>query len=258
MTRAGKAVGVFLGGVVGVSAWATPPAPVGPAGYTPLQPPPAIGSAQMPGPMATPMTAGPMRVALSDVVSADYRDAVLAVVRKPTISTRSTSDEVVCDPAQFDWLLAHPDRVALAWQRLKVPCTDITDIGNGQFAWTDPDGSVVVWQAVGKFPDGVVWYATGKVKPGTVGPTVPVKAVVVVSYTRRQAANGGTAITPTAQGYMQTDSRAAAAVMRMLGPTTPKLAEQSAEQMLFFFSGIARYVTVHPEKAEELLAPAKK
>jgi hypothetical protein len=208
--------------------------------------------------MAAPMNAGPMRIVLNDVVNADYREAVLAVVRKPTLSTRSASDEVVCDPAQFDWLLAHPDRVALAWQRLKVPCVDITDLGNGRFAWTDPDGSEVTWQPVGKFTDGVVWYATGKVKPGTVAPTVPVKAVVIVSYGKRQTANGGTAISPVVQGYLQTDSRAASTVMRMLGPTTPKIAEQSAEQLLFFFSGIARYIMVHPEKMDELLAPAKK
>jgi len=256
MIRVGRAIGVFLGGVVGVSAWAGQP-PAGPSGFTPM-PPSASGSMQMPGPMTPPMNAGPMRIALADVVSADYREAVMSVVRKPTISTRGTSDEVVCDPAQFEWLLDHPDRVSLAWRRLKVPCMEITDLGNGRFSWTDPDGSEVVWQAVGRFPDGVVWYATGKVKPGVVAPTVPVKAVVIVSYTKRRTPNGSIALSPVVQGYMQTDSRTATTVMKMLGPTTPKLAEQSAEQLLFFFGGIARYITVHPEKTDELLAPAKK
>ena len=40
----------------------------------------------------------------------------------------------------------------------------ITDAGNGQFVWTDENGSEVAWRTVGTFADGLVWYATGKVK----------------------------------------------------------------------------------------------
>ncbi len=254
MTRAGKAVGVVLGGMVGLAASAQ--TPVGPTGYSPVASPP-MTAMQMPGPMTQPMNAGPTRVVLADVVAADYREAVLSVVKKPTVSTRSASDSVVCDPKLYEWMLDHPDRVSLAWQRLKVPCVAISDQGNGRFGWTDEDGSAISWQPVGRFPDGVIWYATGKVKPGAVAPVVPVKAVIILTYPKRQLANGDTAISPVVQGYLQTDSRAASAVMRMLGPTTPKLAEQAAEQLLFFFAGIGRYAYTHPEKTQDLLAPAK-
>lgn len=248
MTRAGKALGVFLGGVLGSAAAAGPPgdalAPPGP---------------QMPaGPMAPMTTAGPMKLGLADVLDPNYRDAVLAVVRKPTVSTRGVSEEVVCDPAVYDWLLEHPDRVCLAWNRLKVPCVQIADAGNGRFLWTDPDGSEVVWQTVGRFPDGIVWYATGKVKATPVTPLVPVRVVAVVTYAKRPRPDGTTAVTPMVQGYLHSDSRAANAVLRVLGPTTPKLAEQAADQLLFFFNGIARYTHAHPEQAEALLAPPKK
>ena len=54
------------------------------------------------------------------------------VVRKPTISTRGRVRRVVCTPAVYEWLLDHPDRVSLAWRRLKVPCVEITDAGKGQ------------------------------------------------------------------------------------------------------------------------------
>jgi hypothetical protein len=254
MKRAGKAVGLFLGGVLGAAAGAAPP------GVGDLAPnPPQSPAPQMPmGPMAPSTTAGPARVGLADVLHPNYREAVLAVIRKPTISTRGVSEDVACDPAVYEWLLDHPDRVSLAWHRLRVPCVQIADGGNGRFVWTDPDGSEVVWQTVGRFPDGVVWYATGKVKASAVTPTVPVRVVVIVTYPRKALPTGGTAVSPVVQAYLHTDSRAASTVMRVLGPTAPKLAEQSAEQLLFFFSGIARYTHAHPEKAEELLAPPKK
>jgi len=236
MTGAGRTRGVVFGSVVAM----------------------ACAAAAPPGMPALPMGAGPPRVALADVVEPRFRDAVLAVVRKPTISTRATADDLICPPALYDWLLAHPDRVALAWRRLKVPCVEIADAGNGTFTWADGDGSELVWQAVGRFPDGLVWYATGKVKPSPVTPTVPIKAVVVMSHPNRPTADGKAAITPSVQVFLQTDSRAATLVLRLIGPTAPKLAQEGAEQLLMFFGGVAQAATARPEKAEELLAPARK
>jgi hypothetical protein len=235
-------LGALFGSVVAAAAAVAQPPQLSPA--------PAYPSA-MPAP-------APGRVVLSEVVEPGHRDAVLAVVRKPTLSTRGTADDVVCTPAVYDWLLDHPDRVALAWQRLKVPVVDITDAGKGKFAWTDGEGSELVWQTVGRFPDGLVWYATGKVKPSAVTPSVPVRAVVVMTHPKRPAKDGAAALTPAVQAFLQTDSKATNLVLRLLGPTAPKMAQEGAEQLLFFFSGIARYVQAHPEKADELLAPAKK
>lgn len=255
MFRAGKVIGVFLGGVIGATAAAAPPMQLGfptPSQAMPGPNPPAM----MPMGPTAPGMAGPTRVSLADVVDPQYRDAVLAVVRKPNISTRGASDDVVCDPALYGWLLDHPDRVSLAWNRLKVPCVQITDLGEGRFGWTDPDGSEVAWRTVGRFPDGVVWYATGKIKPSAVAPVVPVRVVVILTHPRRSVGNA-VALSPVVQGYVQTDSRTANAMMKVLGPTAPKLAEQAADQLLFFFNGVARYTTAHPDKAETLLAPPK-
>jgi len=215
------------------------------------QPPASMPVAPMPSTSLT-------RIVLSEVVSAPYRDAVVAVAKKPTLTTRGTYPEFLCTPAVFEWLLEHPDRVSLAWQRLKVPCVEIVDSGNGKFTWNDGEGSELSWQTVGRFPDGLVWYATGKVKASAVTPTVPVKAVVVVCYPKKKAEDGTATFSPVAQVYLQTDSKAANIVLRLLGPTAPKLAEQGAEQLLFFFAGIGKYVQKHPEKYDELLAPAKK
>jgi len=250
MTTAGQSLAVLLG--CALTAAAAPP----PGGLVAPGQPTAMPGAAM-SPMGSMTSAGPARISVSEVVEPAFRDAVARVIGKPTLSARGTCDEVLCTPAVYDWLVEHPDRVALAWRRMKVPCVEIADLGNGRFAWAE-DGSELVWQTVGRFPDGVVWYATGKVKPAPVGPTVPVRAVVVMSYPKQPAGGGLAAVRPVAQAYLHTDSRAANMVLRVLGPTAPKLAQEGAEQLLFFFNGVARYVQAHPEKAEMLLGPAKK
>ena len=227
----GKALGLLIGSALGGGAWAVP------------QQPPAMTAPTTPAPLT-----------FGEVVQPAFKETVLKVVRQPTISTKYTSDEVTFGREMYEWLLNHPDRVSLAWRRMKVGCVEITDLGNGKFGWNDDQGSELVWQTVGTFPDGVVWYATGKVKPSPVTPSVPVKAVVVLAYPSKKEGK----LAPVTQVYLHTDSRAATMITRMLGPTAPKLAEQGAEQLLFFFNGIGRYVTANPDKAEALLAPAKK
>jgi hypothetical protein len=200
----------------------------------------------------------PAKLVLADVVEAKHRDAVLAIVKKPTITTRGVSQEITVTPAVYEWLLDHPDRTSLAWQRLKVPCVEIKDTGKGAFTWSDGEGSELAWQPVGKFKNGLVWYATGKVKCTPVTPTVPVKAVVVMQHPGKPTDGGTAVLTPVTHVYLQTDSKAAAVVLKIIGPTAPKIAEQGAEQLLYFFTGIARYLQKHPERSEELLGPKKK
>jgi hypothetical protein len=209
-------------------------------------------------PAKSAMSAPMPKVTLSDVVKPEFRDAVMKVVGKPTISTAASGEEVVCTVAVYEWLYDHPDRVALAWQRLKVPSITITDLGGGKFAWADDNGSEVVWQTVGTFPDGRVWYATGKVKGAKALPAIPVQGVIIVTHPKKVEKDGVALFAPSAQAYLHTDSRAANLALRALGPQAPKLAEDAAMQLLDFYGGIANYVQKHPKQADELLGPAKK
>jgi hypothetical protein len=193
------------------------------------------------------------RVAVTDAVSPAFRDAVGKVLKAPTVTARFAEEAFLAHANVYQWMLDHPDRVSLAWGRLQVPCVEITDLGNGRFSWTDEHGSELTWQAVGRFADGLVWYATGKVKPAALLPMVQVRAVVVL----RHPAAGANALKPEVAAYVQTDSRAANAILRMLGPAAPKLAEQGAEQLLYFFSGVARYLAKHPDQVQAVLAPKK-
>ena len=236
MRRVGKTLGILLGGAFGAAA-ADPPTRV------------------MPAPQS--MAAPAPRANLADVVQPEFRDAVAKVVRNPTITTKATGEEVVCTVEVYEWLYDHPDRVALAWQRLKVPAITIADLGGGKFMWSDENGSEVVWQTVGKFADGRVWYATGKVKGGKLAPAIPIQGVIVVNHPRKVEKDGVALFQPTAQAYMHSDSRAANLALKALGPTAPRLAEDAAEQLLDFFGGVASYVQKHPKEADALLGPAK-
>jgi hypothetical protein len=202
--------------------------------------------------------AGAPVVALTDVVDVKYRTDVAAVMAKPTISAKHSEEPFAANPTVYQWLLEHPDRAAVAWERIGVPCLPIKERSPGLYEFKDENGSDVTWQAVGTFAEGRVWYASGKVKPGALMPTVPVKAVVVARYPNVTQADGSKKIAPTASVYFQTESRAAATVLRIAGPAAPRMAEDGAEQMLFFFSGLARYLDKHPDQTAAILTPAKR
>ncbi len=212
---------------------------------------------------AVPVAKAPTQTAtkqptLLDFVAEAHRDSVAAVLKSPTLSAKASEEEFAAHPAVYDWLLDHPDRTALAWQRLKVPCVDIADNGKGQFHWADENGSELNWQAVGEFTNGRVWYATGKVKPGALIPMIPVKAVAVLHAARSEPDKAGVCqYKPTANVYIQCDSRLANAALRLAGPSAPKMAEEGAGQFLYFFSGIGRYLERKPEQVETVLAPPK-
>jgi hypothetical protein len=179
------------------------------------------------------------------------RDKAAKVVQAPTITAHGPSEEF---PGNFyDWLLDHPDRVALAWRRLGVPCMGITNHGNGTFGWNDGQGCDLTWQSAWSGSNGRVWYAEGQVRPGPHLPLVTVRAVAVLRYSKRRESDGRTFVTHEADVYMQTDSRAAALVMKLIGPAAPRLAEEGATQLLLFFSGVSRHIDAYPEQTFSLL-----
>jgi hypothetical protein len=53
--------------------------------------------------------------------------------------------------------------------------------------------------------------------------------------------------------FLHTDSKTAALVTKAFGDSAPKMARQGSEQLLMFFSGIAKYAHDKPEKARGLL-----
>ena len=109
------------------------------------------------------------------------------------------------------------------------------------------------WLAVGRGAGCRVWYAEGHARPGPLLPLIPVRAVAVLRYAQRRDEDGRLVMTHEVDVYVQTDSKAAALVTRLIGPAGPRLAEQGAAQLLLFFSAMARHLDAHPEQIPALM-----
>jgi hypothetical protein len=184
---------------------------------------------------------------------APTRDALTKVMKDPTITAVSPPEEFVAQPDMYQWLLDHPDRTAGAWRKMGVAAVEIKPLKDGRFCWKDENGSELVWQNVAQGPTGRVWYAEGKVNPGPLFPTVSVTAVAVLTYADTPRSTGDAVIKHQIEVFLHTDSKTANLMTKILGDGAPRMAAQGSEQLLMFFSGVAKYAHDKPEKARSLL-----
>lgn len=198
----------------------------------------------------------PLPVSL-ETLPAVTRDTISKVMKSPTITAVAPADVFVAHSDMYQWLLDHPDRTSQAWGKLGVTAATIKPLKDGRFLWKDDNGSEVVWQTIGVGPAGRIWYAEGKVKPAALAPSFPVQAVAVLTYSEKPRPAGDVTITQQVEVFLSTDSKAANLVMKVLGDNAPKMAQNGAEQVLMFFSGIAKYTHDKPEKAQALFDEKK-
>jgi hypothetical protein len=191
-----------------------------------------------------------IKVPIDDLPAA-FRDRVRAVLEHPTIVTRAQADTFACKPAQYYEFLDHPDRAVAAWRKLGAKCVSIADRGKGQFGWTDDRGGDVHWDLILSDPKMRVWYAEGQARPKPLLPMVHFEAVVILHITEGRDAAGKTTIRHQAELAAHSDSKAAALVARLLGPSAPRAAEQYVQQLQMFFSALSWYCYQHPEEMEK-------
>ena len=98
-----------------------------------------------------------------------------------------------------------------------------------------------------------IWIAEGKVRPGPLMPMIPVKAVVVLRHHEAKMPDGSNALHHQADLFVHTDSKTANMVLRMLGPSASRMAEDGLGQLQLFFSGLSWYFDRHPEEVKDLL-----
>ena len=108
------------------------------------------------------------------------------------------------------------------------------------------------WETIHQGPGVRIWYAEGKVKASAALPLVPVKALVVLRHVEGKTAEGATFIQHQAEVIIHTDSKAAAAVTKMMGQNATKLTEQGLGQLQMFFAALSSYVDRHPDQADTL------
>lgn len=193
-----------------------------------------------------------------ETLPSSWQEHLKKVMTSPTLSTNSTPDRFQVNDVFYRWLLNNPDRVGVAWGRLGVPAVEIKSLGNGRFHWSDEQGSELTWLTVSENERGRIWYADGKVKLGPLLPLIPIRAVAILRHEVTKDIKGRISVKHSLEAYLQTDSKFANLATRLLGPAAPRMAEQAADQLLFYFSGIAKHADAHPDQAEALLARPKK
>jgi hypothetical protein len=203
----------------------------------------SLVSQDLPAPRAIPL----------DKLEPRCRASVRQVLEKPILSGRGPAESFPCRPEQYAWFLDHPDRAVIAWRRLGAKCVSIAPRGDGKFGWADEYGSEVTWETAYRGPGVRIWYAEGKVRPGPLLPLVPIKAVVVMRHHDSPAPDGEIIMHHQSDLFIHTDSKTAAMMTRMLGPTAGRMAEQGLSQLQLFFSGISWYLERHPDQAQALL-----
>jgi hypothetical protein len=181
------------------------------------------------------------------------RARVRKIVEQPTISVRAPAEEFDGQAAMYRWLLDHPDCASAGWRRLGTPCLEITARGNGCFGWADDQGSDLHWEIIHDTACQRIWYAEGKARPGALLPPMAVYAVVVLHHEDVSTDPDRPRLRQQADLFLYTDSKTAALMARLMGPSAPRMAEQCAVQLQYFFSALTSYLGRHPERAHAVL-----
>jgi hypothetical protein len=180
--------------------------------------------------------------------------AARRIIEQPTLAVAGPVEAFRGSPALYLWLLEHPDQAMKAWRRLGAKGRDICDLGSGRFTWNDGLGTVVRWETVYRDTKKRVWYAEGTSQPTRLLPSVPVRAVVVMHYGITRDGEPPL-LQHQAELFVQTDSRTAQLVTRMLGASAPRMAQQGLGQIELFFSALVGYLARYPEHAAALRHP---
>jgi hypothetical protein len=207
-------------------------------------------------PVETPDTVDRLRAAAQvplDSLPATVREKVRQIVERPTVYSHGPLETFRCRPSLYYWFLDHPDRAVSAWRRLGAKCVSISDRGKGRFGWSDDQGSDLYWETVYRDLHMRIWHAEGQVRPAPLLPLVPVRAVVLLHHKEGQTRSGKPTMSHQVDLFLYTDSKTAALIARLMGPSAPRLAEKCAEQMEMFFSALVWYLEMYPELAEPLL-----
>jgi hypothetical protein len=181
--------------------------------------------------------------------------AVRRVMAQPTLRAQGPREVFRGQTAVYEWLLDHPDQGVQMWRRLGAKCMDISGRSDGRFTWSDAQGTVITWETVYRNDRLRVWYAEGISRPALLLPTVPLRAVVVLRHDERHEGLAKPLLEHQADLYLQTDSRTALLVARLLGASAPRMAEQGLVQLEVFFSALVWYLDRHPERTSALLGP---
>jgi len=182
-----------------------------------------------------------------------------ALLKQPTAYARGPIEAFPCQPPVYSWLLDNPHHGFRAWRALGVKCATVEQKADGSFHGIDPLGSELSWTEVLREPNRRVWYAEGQARPAPLTPSVPLKVLLLLRHHEVVGEDGRIGVRHRAELFAQFDaSRAAKLVSKLWGLSNETVARKAAEQVELFFSGLAWYISEHPEWVSTALKPNKK
>lgn len=186
-------------------------------------------------------------------LDAKHREMAQFILDKTSFSARGPVEVFPGKPNQYLWLLDNPHRAVGAWRKLGAKCVDIAPKEASKFSWTDENGSELIWETALRHPAMRIWVAEGKIRAAPLLPLVPVKALVVLRHYEAKMSDGSNALQHQADLFLHSDSKTAHMLLRMLGPSSARMAEDGLGQLQLFFSGLAWYFDRHPEEVKDLV-----
>jgi hypothetical protein len=192
-------------------------------------------------------------------VPAAYRAKVEVLLKQPTAYCRGPIEAFPCQPQVYAWLLDNPHLGFRAWRALGVKCATVEQKPDGSFEGADPLGSELKFTEVLREPNRRVWYAEGQARPAPLAPSIALKVVLLLRHHEVVGADGRIGVRHRAELFAQFDAgRAAKFISKLWGLTTDTVAKKAAEQVELFFSGLAWYISEHPDWVNPTFKPTKK
>lgn len=186
---------------------------------------------------------------------APIRTHVDDVLQNATLYVRGPTEAFPCRPGVYRWALDHPDWIIAGWNALTNTPITIEPQADGSFLGKDNQGGTLRWQCVLNEPGRRVWYAEGSGRLAPFFPTMSLKAVLALKFQEVVGEDGRVGVRHRTEAFAVFDAKAAGWFSRLVGLTPEAAGKKILEQVEIFFSGMAYYLTEHPEWAEKTLEP---
>lgn len=188
-------------------------------------------------------------------LDAELRARVDGVLKNGQLYTRGPTECFPCQPAVYRWLLDHPHLGLQAWRALGATRLRLEQQSDGSFIGSDAQGGELRWRTIVREPGRRAWYAEGSGRLAPLLPVVSVRAVVLLKFQEVQGEDGRVGIRQRTEIIAQYDGKAADLARKLLGITPEAAGKKAGEQVGLFFSGMAWYLTEHPEWGLSVFKP---
>jgi len=185
-------------------------------------------------------------------IPAAERARLQEIAEGASVSAQATGEPFLARPDVFEFLLDHPEFATHVTRALKLARYRI---------WRGPDGGLWLddgWGVIGQFS--VVYASSGTRVVSAHGqyqsgllPSIRGKAVVVIDYGLRPAADRRSLVSPAVTGFVKLDSKIIALAGMLVGSVATAKAEKEAKSFVRLFARVSRAIEDNPARVREIL-----